>query len=219
MSRKMIIRNEEVKDYEPVESLTRDSFWNVYCSGACEHYLLHVMRQCPAFVPELDFVAELDGKIVGNVVFVVSHIDMDDGERIEVLSMGPIAVAPEYQCQGIGMTLVAYALSKAAHLAYPAVLLCGEPRLYAKYGFEPAEKYAIRDAGNNYSPALHIYWLKNNMSHTSGRYHENKIYEVDDKEVEAYDKFFPYKEKISGTPSQLRFDEIVAMAKPFENKK
>lgn len=217
MNGKLIIRNESPEDYAAVESLTREAFWNVYCPGACEHYLLHVMRDSQAFVTELDLVAELDGRVIGNVVFVVSHIDMDNGERLEVLSMGPIAVAPAYQRCGIGRQLVAHALANASELDYAAVLLCGEPNLYSRYGFEPAEKYRIRNAENNYSPALHIYWLKPNTIQSGGRYYENEVYDIDNKDVEAYDNLFPYKERISGTPSQLRFDEIVALTRPFED--
>ena len=212
----LIIRNEAPEDFHAVESLTREAFWNVYCPGACEHYLLHVMRDSPAFVAKLDFVAELEGRVIGNVVFVVSHIDMDNGKRLEVLSMGPIAIVPKYQRHGVGRRLVAHALAKASESDYAAVLLCGEPNLYNKYGFEQAEKYSIRNADNNYSPALHIYWLKSYMIQSGGRYYENEVYEIANEDVEAYDKLFPYKEKISGTPSQLRFDEIVAMTRPLD---
>lgn len=216
MTDRLNIRNEKSEDFHTVESMTREAFWNVYCPGACEHYLLHVMRDSQAFVAELDLVAELDGKVVGNVVFVVSHIDMDNGKRLEVLSMGPIAIAPEYQRHGVGRRLVAHALDKASELDYAAVLLCGEPDLYSKYGFEQAERYGIRNADNSYSPALHIYWLKPDMVQLGGRYFENEVYEIADEDVEAYDKLFPHREKISGTPSQLRFDQIVAMSRPFD---
>lgn len=216
--KELIIRNEKPEDNSAVEFLTREAFWNVYCPGACEHYLLHVMRDNQAFVEELDFVAELEGKVIGNVVFVVSHIDMDNGEFLRTLTMGPIAVSPEYQRHGVGRCLVTHALAKAIELDYAAVLLCGEPDLYGKYGFEPAEKYGIRNADNNYSPALHIYWLKTDMTQSGGRYYENGVYEIDNKNVEAYDKLFPYKEKVGGTPSQRRFEEIAAMSRPFEQK-
>ena len=57
----MTIRREERKDYRAVESLTRQAFWNLYVPGCVEHYLVHLLRRHRDFVPELDFVLELDG--------------------------------------------------------------------------------------------------------------------------------------------------------------
>ncbi len=59
------IRLEEEADYRETENLTREAFWNVYCPGCKEHFVLHRYRQDPAFVPELDFVMELDGEMIG----------------------------------------------------------------------------------------------------------------------------------------------------------
>lgn len=66
----MNIRPEQPSDYREVENLVRESFWNVYRPGALEHYVLHRLRDDPAFVRELDFVMEKDGRIVGQNVFV-----------------------------------------------------------------------------------------------------------------------------------------------------
>ena len=60
---KIIIRNETPADYAAAEHLTREAFWNVYRSGCMEHYVLHVLRNDPAFVPELDLVMEQDAPI------------------------------------------------------------------------------------------------------------------------------------------------------------
>ena len=61
----IIIRNETPSDYHAVEALTRESFWNVYKPGADEHYFVHMMRSHPDFIPELAFVLEKDGEIIG----------------------------------------------------------------------------------------------------------------------------------------------------------
>ena len=60
-----IIRPEKQEDYREVENLIRESFWNIYRPGCSEHYVIHVLRNDPAFVQELDFVMEQDGKIIG----------------------------------------------------------------------------------------------------------------------------------------------------------
>ena len=61
----LIIGLETKEDYRAVENLTRVSFWNVYRPGCMEHYVLHCYRNDPAFVPELDFVMELGGELIG----------------------------------------------------------------------------------------------------------------------------------------------------------
>ena len=69
------IRLEEKKDYRAVEELIRESFWNVYRPGCSEHYVIHVLRDDPAFIKELDFVMEQDGRIIGQWVrFVLRTI-------------------------------------------------------------------------------------------------------------------------------------------------
>ena len=96
------LRNERFSDYPETENVVREAFWNRYSPGCCEHYLIHIMRYSRAFVPQLDFVAVFDDKIVGNIVFLKSVIQADTGKEYEVLSLGPISVLPEYQNMGIG---------------------------------------------------------------------------------------------------------------------
>ena len=102
------LRREQSSDYSETENVTREAFWNHYSPACSEHYLLHIMRDCPAFVPELDVVAVCDGKIVGNVVYMKSVIRADNGNSYEVLSLGPISVLPEYQRKGIGVRMIEY---------------------------------------------------------------------------------------------------------------
>ena len=65
-----IIRLEKKEDYREVESCVRESFWNVYRPGCSEHYVIHVLRSDPAFVKELDFVMEQDGRLIGQNMFM-----------------------------------------------------------------------------------------------------------------------------------------------------
>ena len=60
----IIIRSEKKEEYREVENLVREAFWNVYRPGCSEHYVLHVLRDDPAFIKELDFVMEKDGKLL-----------------------------------------------------------------------------------------------------------------------------------------------------------
>ncbi|MBR0094432.1 MAG: hypothetical protein IJP91_04065 [Synergistaceae bacterium] len=60
----IVIRLERKEEHREVENLIRESFWNVYRPGCYEHYLIHTLRNDPAFVPELDFV-EVAGLLFG----------------------------------------------------------------------------------------------------------------------------------------------------------
>ena len=91
----IIIRNETEADRRTVENLVRESFWNVYRPGCMEHFVLHRLRDDPAFVPELDLVMEKDGKIIGQNMFMRAVIKADDGRDIPIMAMGPICIAPE----------------------------------------------------------------------------------------------------------------------------
>ena len=65
----IVIRNETEKDYKTVEEITRKAFYNIYVPGCMEHYLVHIMRDHEDFIKELDFVIELDGKVIGNIMY------------------------------------------------------------------------------------------------------------------------------------------------------
>ena len=101
----VLIRRETPDDYRAVESLTRESFWNVYKPGADEHYYVHKMRSHPDFLPELAFVLEVDGEIVGNIMYTKAWLEDEQGMQKEIVSFGPLCVAPKYQRQKLGKLL------------------------------------------------------------------------------------------------------------------
>lgn len=76
------IRLERKEEYREVENLIRESFWNVYRPGCFEHYVIKKLRDDEAFVPELDFVMELDGRIIGQNMFMRAEIKSDDGRSM-----------------------------------------------------------------------------------------------------------------------------------------
>ncbi|RGN46340.1 MULTISPECIES: GNAT family N-acetyltransferase [unclassified Bacteroides] len=204
------LRREQSSDYSETENVTREAFWNHYSPACSEHYLLHIMRDCPAFVPELDVVAVCDGKIVGNVVYMKSVIRADNGNSYEVLSLGPISVLPEYQRKGIGVRMIEYTRDIARRMGFAAILLCGDPDYYSRQGFLSAETFGIRTEDDMYADALQVCPLSERaMSGMKGRYVEDSIYQIDESVASDFDKHFPPKEIIVGTPSQKRFDEIV----------
>jgi predicted N-acetyltransferase YhbS len=112
------IRREQAQDYRAVEVLTRDAFWDLYKPGCDEHLVLHKMRDVPAFVPELDFVATIGDVVVGNIVYSKAKVVDEQGKEHEVLCMGPLGVVPAYQKQGIGRALIEYSTDKAREMGF-----------------------------------------------------------------------------------------------------
>ncbi len=212
----IIIRLEQTKDYRETEEVTREAFWNCYSPGCMEHYLLHIMRHSPRFVRELDFVAVADGKIVGAIAFMKACVVDDNGNRCEVLTLGPIAVLPSFQNKGIGRMLIEHARTEARRQGYRAIFLCGDPLYYKKVGFTMTEKFGIRTSDNKYLAALQVCPLYNHaMQGLSGRYFEDEVYAVDESAAEVFDRHFPPKEPVAGTPTQLRFQELCTMKKDY----
>ena len=92
----MNIRLENKQDFYTVELLTRDAFWGEFEPGCVEHYLAHILRDAPCFIPELDFVGEQDGRVIANVIFSHGSIDSPDGQRHDAISFGPFSVASDW---------------------------------------------------------------------------------------------------------------------------
>ncbi|MCR5207271.1 MAG: N-acetyltransferase [Eubacterium sp.] len=200
------IRFENKEDYKEVESLVRESFWNVYKPGCSEHYVIHTLRDDPAFIKELDFVMEKDGRIIGQNVFMKTVIEADDGRIIDVLTMGPICIAPELKRKGYGKILLDYSLEKAAELGYGAVLFEGNIDFYGKSGFDFASRFDIRyhdlheDADSSFFLCKEL--ISGYLDGISGVYQTPKGYYVSDAEVEEFDKNFPPKKKLK-LPGQI----------------
>jgi predicted N-acetyltransferase YhbS len=202
----IIIRLEKKVEYREVEKLVRESFWNVYKPGCSEHYVLHVLRDDPAFVKELDFVMEKDGRLIGQNVFVRTVINADYGRDIDVLTMGPICIAPELKRKGYGKLLLDYSLEKAAEMGFGAVLFEGNIDFYGKSGFDYARKFGIRyhdlPEGADDSFFLCKELIPGYLDEVIGVYQTPQAYYVDDADVEEFDKNFPAKEKLK-LPDQI----------------
>lgn len=200
------IRLEEKKDYRAVENLVRESFWNVYRPGCSEHYVIHVLRDDPAFIPKLDFVMEQDGKLIGQNMFMKTVIEADDGRTIDVLTMGPIGITPELKRKGYGKALLDYCLEKAKEMGFGAVLFEGNIDFYRNCGFDYASKFEIRyhdlPDGADSSFFLCRELVPGYLDDVTGVYQTPQGYYVKDEDVEEFDKQFPPKEK-KKLPGQL----------------
>lgn len=211
------LRLEEPEDYRKVEELTREAFWNHHLPGCNEHYLLHIMRDCGAFIRELDIVAEIDGEIVGNIVYTKAKILGDDGINHEVLSFGPVSVLPELWAKGIGAALIEDTIARAKASGYRAILIYGDPAYYKRFGFIPAETFGIGTPDNMYADPLQALELwEGALSGCRGRFFEDKVYNVDEDAAAEFDKTFPHKELQGDLPSQERFRYLLGLRRPRE---
>lgn len=201
-----IIRAERKNEYREVENLVRESFWNIYRPGCLEHYVLNQLRNDAAFVPELDYVMEKDGKLIGQNIFVRTVINADDGREIPIMTMGPICITPELKRQGYGKILLDYSLEKAAELGCGALCFEGNIDFYGKSGFTYAREFGIRyhglPEGEDDSFFLCKELVDGYLDGVTGVYATPQGYFVDEAEAEEFDKAFPYKEKLK-LPGQL----------------
>lgn len=191
------IRLETPADYAETENLTREAFWNVYRPGCLEHYVLHCLRRDKDFVPELDFVMEKDGRLIGQVIYMHATIHADDGKDIPIMTMGPIGILPEFQRQGYGKTLLSYSMEKAAELGTGALCFEGNIDFYGKSGFVVASTKGIHYYAEPREEEVPYFLLKElipgYLDGITGVYHTPKGYFVDEKEAEKFDVTFPIK--------------------------
>ena len=206
MKNDCIIRLERTEEHRETETLVREAFWNVYRPGCLEHYVLNQLRNDEAFVPELNFVMEKDGRLIGQNMFMRAVIKADDGSDIPIMTMGPICITPKLQGEGYGKILLDYSLEKAAELGCGALCFEGNINFYGKSGFTYASEFGIRyhglPEGADASFFLCKELKKGYLDGISGEYTPPNGYFVDEAQAEEFDKQFPPKEKLK-LPTQL----------------
>lgn len=190
------IKLENENDFRNVENIVREAFWNVYKPGCVEHLIVHKIRKVSAFIPELDFIA-CDGDVtIGNIIYSKAKIIDKDTKEVQVLCMGPLAVLPSYQGKGIGTLLIKHSINVARTLGYKAIIIFGNPSYYHRFGFENAENYNIQTSwGANFEAFMVLELYEGSLKGISGKYYEDSVFEVDDEELNIFEKQFPYKEK------------------------
>lgn len=203
-----MIRLETEKDYRAVEELTREAFWNVYKPGADEHYYVHTMRNHPDFIPELAFVAEADGEIIGNIMYTKAWLEDENGERKEILSFGPLCVSPKHQRKHIGKALIQHSYDIARSMGYDVNINFGNPGNYVTSGFVSCKKKDVSFmVPDNYPTALIVCELVPGvLDGKKWMYIPSTAADVceDTEAVAAFDATFPEKEK-KWMPSQEEF--------------
>ena len=133
------IRQENEKDYNEITEAVKTAFASAEHADGDEHNLVQRLRKSDAFVPELALVAEINGRIVGHIMFTKLKL-----EEQTLLALAPLAILPEYQRQGIGKRLIAAGHKKAAELGFAASVVLGDPKYYGRSGYIPAKKLNIK---------------------------------------------------------------------------
>ena len=202
------IRKETPDDYRAVECLTRESFWNIYKPGADEHYYVHMMRSHPDFLPDLAFVLEKDGEIIGNIMYTKAWLEDENGERKEILSFGPLCVAPKYQRQKLGKILIEHSFDVARKMGYEVNIYFGNPGNYVSRGFVSCKKKNVSFVvpGNFPTALLVCELIPGVLAGKQWMYIPSSAADCceDTAAVAAFDATFPPKEK-AWMPSQEEF--------------
>ena len=145
---------------------------------------MHKLRASKEYLPELSRVAELDGKIVGAILYSKAWI-CDEDTIHEIVTFGPLAVEPTAQSLGVGGLLLRETLKLAKEAGYPGVCILGEPAYYPKHGFVTCDHYGITDGQGNNFDALMAYELQENgFADIKGKLKEADVFEECEDEEE-----------------------------------
>ncbi len=204
MNPQFVYRTETEDDFERVEFLTHEAFWNVYQPGCEEHYILHVLRGTPAVIPKLNLVCEAGGRIVGHIFYTRSRVLSDGGGCFPVITFGPISVHPDMQGRGIGSALIRKTLARAAEMGFSGVVITGNPAYYGRFGFRPASDFGIvYEDGSSFPALMALELTPGGLSGVKGRVSFDPAFTlIDPEELDRFDAQFPHKEK-KKLPGQL----------------
>jgi predicted N-acetyltransferase YhbS len=192
----ILIRPETENDYFENEHVTREAFWNLYVPGCNEHFLVYLLRNHADYLPEFSFVAEYENKIIGNIFYARSHVINELDEKLDTLTFGPVSVLPEYQRKGVGSDLIGHTVEIAKQKNFPAIIIYGSPSNYCKHGFKNCKDYQISTVDGRYPYSMLVLELQKDVfQNHSWKYYDSPVYDIQDAEVEEYDKRFSPKAK------------------------
>ncbi len=131
----VIVRKERPEDVDAIRSVLASAF-----ETSAEARLVDELRTRNAF--ELSLVAEVDGWIVGHILFTRVSIGSEDSAT-RAVAIGPMGVLPEFQRKGIGSQLVLQGLEECRRSGGEIAIVLGHPGFYPRFGFSAAKPYGI----------------------------------------------------------------------------
>ena len=196
----IILRKETKEDFSETENVTREAFWNKFMPGCDEHLFLHELRDKKSYLPNLSLIAVYNNKIIGAIIYLESQIEDEKGNKIKILTFGPLFVEPNYQRKGIGKLLIKTTIeSIKKDTNYPCIIIYGSSKYYPKFGFEPCSKYNIFPEDGKVSDNFMCYELKNCFLNSIKKglfiLPKDIKFEFSKVEIDEFDKKFPFKEK------------------------
>ena len=160
----MIIRNEKTSDIEAITEITLAAFADEPHSDHTEQFIVNALRAANALTVSL--VAEIEGKVVGHVAF--SPVTISDGS-CDWYGVGPLSVAPGYQRQGIGKSLMHEGLLLLKAAGAKGCVLVGDPKYYERFGFRSLPDLTLEGVPPENLLALPF---GNNKAHGAVAFHE-----------------------------------------------
>ncbi len=195
----IVIREEKEDEYHKVEEVTLRAFWNKHHLGCNEHLLVHKMRNSDVYIPQISRVAEVNGEVVGVICYVRAMLQNGDKQK-EILTFGPLCVAPEWQGCGIGGVLLEETLALAKKEGFEGVVIFGEPDYYPLHGFHTCDQFGITTMdGKNFDSFLGVELVEGGLARFGGKFMEPTVFEeLPKEENEEFTKHFE-------TPAKQRF--------------
>lgn len=141
----MLIRNVKEADFEEIYSLVKKAFETAKVSDGNEQDFVYELRERDIYIPECEFVAEKDGKIIGHILLSRVDVETDDGGIFKGVMISPLSVALNERNNGIGGMLISNACMMAAELGYFGAFLVGDPGYYNRFGFVETSEYNIKN--------------------------------------------------------------------------
>ena len=148
---KVTIRPEEHRDYKSIVSLILRSFQEGtdYSDGTDIIALVEEIRDSKYYIPELSYVAELDGKVVGHFLFSKFPLSPtregghDDETESGIVMLAPVSVHADCFRRGIGTSMLLQGMEKVRELGYRGITVEGNYRFYNRLGFRTSSEYHI----------------------------------------------------------------------------
>lgn len=188
MSDIIVIRNETPADYKTVEEITRRAFYNLYVPGCSEHYLVHIMRDHKDFLSGLDFVIEVDGQVIGNIMYTRAKLIDEEKREKEILTFGPICIEPSLQRRGYGKMLMEHSFQRGREMGYEAIVIFGDPSNYVSSGFQSCKKQNVSLENGVFPAAMLVKeLLPATLAGKKWVYQQSTVMNVDEEAARRFD--------------------------------
>jgi len=191
------IRNERPGDYNAILRLTYEAFLTLNYPGKRrmdEHFLIHLLQNSKYVIPQLCFVAEHEGEIIGHILYTKSSFTRPDKSETDTITFGPLSVLPKHHRHGVGAALVRHSMDKAQEMGFKAILITGVPDYYPKLGFKKASEYGLIIPDFPMPEAFMVYELEQGYLAGGGTYSgwapEFDAAENDDAGYETFNRNF-----------------------------